>query len=560
MLVAASAAALRADYDAEASARKVDYYFLEGLRQRALGHEDLSAAMMARALELSNDKSVREAYETGGRMMLFGSQNRDSIVFARGLELCETYFDKHPDDVFAGSYLANYHAGANHVDRAIAIYETLAKTKPDNVALTAGHADMLLRARRLDEAIGLYRKLEKTMGRNPAITQRIINVLIWQGDTVAAIAEADDLINALPRSVEALQLGASAASEFGRNDLALGYIERAKQLDPTNGTTYYYAANVYKAMGRNDDYDQAIKAAITGDDIEPDAKIELLRYYISEEIDKEEGSSKIDPLFESLIAQYTHDYQIRHIYTSYLATQKRWSEAAEQLSHAVAVSPENPEDFILLARLYGSADNYDGLLEATVNGLEHHPDYIELYQLQAAAFMRKENLNAASATLERALALDSIAPDERSDIYRDIADIGQRTDAPRDSIVANYERALKLNPENDLAMNNYAYWLSTIDGGDLLRAKELISRAVVFEPGSSTYYDTFAWVCYRLGDLENAKRYIDMAILFDKSELSGNTESMAEMLGHAADIYESLGQHDKADEYRTRAARLTDDE
>ena len=185
-------------------------------------------------------------------------------------------------------------------------------------------------------------------------------------------------------------------------------------------------------------------------------------------------------------------------------------------------------------------------------GLEHHPQVVDLYLLQAGVFSRKENYDAALTSLRRALSVDSLSTAERADIYRSMADLGQQSELMADSVAAYYELSLKTNPEDDLTMNNYAYWLSTVEGGDLLRAKDLISKAVVFEPGSATYYDTFAWVCFRLGDLENAKRYIDMALLFDKSDRENNPESLNEILGHAADIYQALGQLDKANEYRQR--------
>ena len=54
------------------------------------------------------------------------------------------------------------------------------------------------------------------------------------------------------------------------------------------------------------------------------------------------------------------------------------------------------------------------------------------------------------------------------------------------------------------------------------------------------------------GDLENAKRYIDMALLFDKSDRENNPEALDEILGHAVDIYQALGQLEKANEYRQR--------
>lgn len=548
----AAQAAAPSTYDSEARSRKSDYYFMEALRQRALEREDLALAMMNRALELNDVKTEGEAYELGIRLMLLGRTTRDSLLYDRGLQLCEGYFEKHPSDMFAGDQLAQYHAASGNVGRAIEIFDTLQSFYPTNALITANHADMLLRAQRLGEAIDLYRNLEKVIGRNPSLTQRITNVMIWQGDTVGALAEIDGLIAAQPRSVDALQLGAAAASQFGRLDRALDYIDRAKELDPTNGTTYYYAANVYRMQGRTEDYDNAIRGAITGDDLERDAKIDLLRYYLESELQKDSVSEKIDPLFESLADQYTHDYQIRMLYMSYLASQKRWRPAAEQLELAVSVNPADPHDFLVLARLYGSADDLNGVLNATETGLTHHPRSIELYQMQAAVLSRKKNYQAAEATLRRALEVDSVSAKERADLYRDLADLGQQTGAPRDSIIAGYERALELNPENDLAMNNYSYWLSTIEGGDLLRAKELIAKAIMYEPASPTYCDTYAWVAYRLGDLETAKRYIDMALTFDRSYLENNPEALDETLGHAADIYQALGQLEKANEFRQR--------
>ncbi|MDE7335979.1 MAG: hypothetical protein K2N10_06680, partial [Muribaculaceae bacterium] len=352
----------------------------------ALDREDLALAMMNRALELNDVKTDDEAYELGIRLMLLGRTTRDSLLYDRGVQLCEGYFDKHPSDMFAGDQLAQYHAASGNVGRAVEIFDTLQSFYPTNALITANHADMLLRAQRLGEAIDLYRNLEKVVGRNPSLTQRITNVMIWQGDTVGALAEIDGLIASQPRSVDALQLGAAAASQFGRLDQALDYIDRAKELDPTNGTTYYYAANVYKLQGRTEDYENAIRGAITGDDLERDAKVDLLRFYVESEWQKDSASAKIDPLFESLADQYTHDHEIRMLYMSYLASQKRWLQAAEQLEMAVSVDPADPKDFLMLARFYGSADDLNGVLNATETGLIHHPRSIELYQMLAAVY------------------------------------------------------------------------------------------------------------------------------------------------------------------------------
>ncbi len=512
------------NYDSESRGRKSDYYFLEALRQRALGHEDLATAMMGRAYELDASKTDREAYELGSRTMIFAGQERDSLLFEQGVKLCEDYYGAHPDDVFVGSYLASFYVSNRNVERAKQIYDHLVKLKPNNPALTANYADILMHTQELDEAIKVYRNLEKSVGRNPALTQRITNVMVWQGDTVGAMAEIDDLIAAQPRNVEALLLGATAAAQFGLSH-------------------------------RLQDFEQRIDNAITDEDYDRDDKVELLRYSVASEMRRDTLSPRAGNLFESLVNQYPNDYELRMLYMSYLATNKQWLAAADQVEHAIAIRPDDPGDFELLARFYGSADDIDGVMRAARRGLEHHPQEIDLFTLLSAAQSRQKDYSGALETLKDALKVDSLSNEQQADLYRSMGDVAQQTGAPNDSILGYYNRALELNPDDDLAMNNLAYWLSTTDGGDLLRAKELIAKAVINEPGSATYYDTYAWVCYRLGDLENAKRYIDMAILFDKSD----GEGIDEIFEHAADIYQSLGQLEKAKEFRERSKHESND-
>lgn len=526
IVIGVAAMSLRAgdSYDSASRARKSDYYFLEAMRQRALGREDLATAMMARAHELNTSKNEREAYELGSRTMIFASQERDSLLFAKGVRLCEAYYNAHSDDAFVGSYLASYYVSSGNLDRAKRIYGNLVRLKPNNPALTANYADILMRTQELDEAIAVYRNLEKAVGRNPALTQRITNVMVWQGDTLGAMAEIDDLISAQPRNVEALLLGATAAAQFGLAD-------------------------------RVADFDKRISRGIEGDDYDRDEKVELLRYSVSAEMRRDTISERAGSMFRTLVGQYPNDYELRMLYMSYLATNKQWLQAADQVEHAIDVRPDDPGDFELLARFYGSANDLDGVLRTTERGIDHHPQAIGLYMLRSAVLSQRNDYSGALETLTGALSIDSLSEVARGELYRTMGDVAQQSKEPDDSVRAYYERALELNPDDDLAMNNLAYWLATVDGGDLLRAKDLISKAVIFEPGSATYYDTFAWVCYRLGDLENAKRYIDMAILFDKSGEDG----LDEILGHAADIYDALGQLEKAKEFRERIVKDEED-
>ncbi len=561
MALTALAAAARADnYDAEADERKADWLFMQALEQKFAGNDDAHLALMNRALELTPDKTGREAYEAGVRNLLIAGYQGDSVAFSQALELCDGYFRAHPSDSYAGAYIARVYADIKQPDRAIEIYETLEKHRPNSTALVANHAELLLNIERFDEAIGLYRQLEKSLGRSPMLTQRISNIYLWKQDTVAAMAEVESYIAENPKNIEALHLGAAAATKFGNTRRALDFLEKAKKLDPTNGNTYYYAADAYRKLGMRKEYDEAIVGAVGGTELERDAKVELVRYYLSEELDSIAASDKAEAVLGLLVKQYPRDYQIRVIMMSYYASNSLWLQAAEQMAEAIAADPGNPDDFMTLSRLYYTAEEKQQAIETLNRGIAQHPAYPDLYSLLGGLYTLQEQYDSAAATLSRALEIETLTPAERSDLLRDFGDLIQK--APELGTPDDYyDRALAENPDNDLAMNNYAYYLADgKEGGDLLKAKEMIAKAVIYNPGSSTYYDTYAWVLFRLGDLQGAKRYIDLAITSDRSVEEGDESSLAEVLLHAGDIYNAIGQRDKAINYWKRVAELDNEE
>lgn len=553
-VIIASAASVCADYDADAAERKADLYFMEGMRQRALGNEDAHFSLLNRAYELTPDKSGREAYEVGVRKLYFALMSSDSVGSKNALSMVNDYFAAHPADVYAGSYLANHYVREGRLNEAVAIYEVMEKHKPDNISLVGNHAELLTRSERFDEAIELYKRLERSLGKNIATTQRICNIKIWQGDTVGAFEEIDTLIALQPRSIDALQMAASAASAFGFPEKALAYLERAKAIDPTNGTTYYYAANAYKELGREQEYEDAIISAIMGDELGYDAKLELLRYYISEVLDSEKFEETLAPIFDTLISQYPRDYALRKVYASYFIVLNRFGDAAEQVELAIDFDPSNIEDYSTLARLCVSSDNFPKAAEVLKRGIALAPQNIELCELLSGVYLLSENYNEAIAVLNDALTIQTLTGMERSRLLCGIADAMQNMPERESEAAAVYEEALAADFSNSLAMNNYAYFLAT-HRGDLLKAKDLIGRAVLYNPGSATFYDTYAWVMFKLGDLQEAKRYIDLAILSENDSYGEDVaEVSAEILDHAAQIYEALGQYDKANEYRSRIA------
>ncbi len=100
-----------------------------------------------------------------------------------------------------------------------------------------------------------------------------------------------------------------------------------------------------------------------------------------------------------------------------------------------------------------------------------------------------------------------------------------------------FEKALELDPNNHLAMNDYAYALAE-DNRELEKALRLIRRAIAIKSDIGAYHDTHGWVLYRLGRYEEALRELRIAVQ--------TAPDTAELRYHLAAVYAKLGQKDDA--------------
>jgi len=101
-----------------------------------------------------------------------------------------------------------------------------------------------------------------------------------------------------------------------------------------------------------------------------------------------------------------------------------------------------------------------------------------------------------------------------------------------------YEKVIEKDPQNYMAMNNYAYYLS-LRGLKLELAEKMSGSVIQNNPDNATYLDTYAWVLFKKKDYKLAKFYIESAI-------SNDTDSSAVLIEHYGDILFYLDEKEKA--------------
>jgi tetratricopeptide (TPR) repeat protein len=116
-----------------------------------------------------------------------------------------------------------------------------------------------------------------------------------------------------------------------------------------------------------------------------------------------------------------------------------------------------------------------------------------------------------------------------------------------DGAIDAYERLLRIDEDSVTALNFIAYTLAD-ENRDLGRALDYANRAVELEPDNPLLRDTLGWAHFRRGEIEEARRELDLAI-----ELGGDNPVILEHLG---DVLLELDRADEAISAWTRALEL----
>ncbi len=105
-----------------------------------------------------------------------------------------------------------------------------------------------------------------------------------------------------------------------------------------------------------------------------------------------------------------------------------------------------------------------------------------------------------------------------------------------------------MDSNNTVALNNYSYYLSERNER-LDQALIMSAKSNKLEPNQATYLDTYAWIYYKLERYEEAKTWMEKAIVYGGS-------GSGVILEHLGDIHFKLGDIDEAIKFWKKAREV----
>ena len=562
------------DANARASKRLADFMYLTAVEQMsAMSNATAAAKLQSRAYEL-NPSDPTLAFAQGSLWSMYG----DSAQLAKAPDMIAAIYYANPGNLEAGmdaySMLASQKAGTA-ADR-LRLVKKLRDNFPDNNKVFLMLLDEYMQAvsPNNSEALDSVRSmLNSKISRDPEEPYYYIQLV----NSYNRAQKQDSVLSALnlitesfPREASLLVTVARTYMQLGDTIKAYSTLDKAELADSTNGDLWLARADIFKAKGDSAAYGEQIAKALRSTTLDVEAKGQLLYSYLSD------GSFGTDPddiedLILHLIEETPTEPQFHYLYAMWLENKKRYVEASEQM---ISVYDNEDEDDIRSLYTAGMLLNYGNEPQKAADlarkYLKKFPEETSLLSLLISSLLRAEKNSEALQELDKA-NLDSLPdPVVRSNFFLMQGDLYFQLDS-LDQGIAAYDKALKANPNNIMALNNYAYFLAK-GGRDLPKAAEMSYKAITAEPENPTYLDTYAWVLFKQLKYVEAKEYIDKTLaIYEKPEpgseakaktgspLEETEQISADVYDHAGDIYFMNQMHKEAVEFWQQALKLEPD-
>jgi tetratricopeptide (TPR) repeat protein len=593
----------KSDWDSDAKLRKADYVFMRACGANALDSIDTGSRLLARAA-LLNPEDVNIAGEQA--LLTLTDNSPDSVSLRRAYNQLNALFNSNPTDYNTGCMVGQLAGYLLDFGNEVRVWKTLdsifpAKTDP---AVNLANAYVKRYITNSDTAdfnrgIHIFERLERGTGKDKGLTSQKIRAYALRNDTAAIVREINSMLQAMPSDADAFLYAGSIYNNYGNDSAALANYKHACQIDSTNGRAFVSLANYYRQIGDSVAYDREVFQALQSQNLEFDAKYEIMRGYVSELYSDTTQWDRIENLFGVLQEENPGEAGVHLLYGAFKSTRDDSEAALEQFSYAMALDPSDSSIRMSVIQFATMCDSVDYMIDVAKKGIDLFPTNFYYPIMAASGYQQKKKYSDAVEVLE-SVNIDNVQNKKAvSNLLTTLGDNYYLEDS-LEAAFSTYERAIKLDPENYMAYNNAGYFLAE-SSRDLDKAIRYTRYAVLSEPQNATYLDSYAWALFKNKEYEKARENIDLALKYSNygidsdsmdavvdtiypdaeyipdadDDVEEDPEALAEfvnsvqfddssvsadILAHAGDIYFMCGEPDKALDFWKEALALKPDD
>ena len=471
------------------------------------------------------------------------------------LQEAETFLKKavalSPDNFWYRYTLAMMYVNTDRRELAVPVLEQLSADYPKKSDLQLDLINLYLSENDVEKALATLDRIDAIRGKNEIVGLTRAELKLKQPG-----AEPDSIYGELADYYEECRspriasiLGDYYAGTY-RDSLALRYYDEALAIAPDYTPAWYGKAGVYQMLRQYDRFFTSFSHVIRDPNVQTRAKAEYVDQLLANPQFVRTFAEDFEQMMLDLRSIHPDDPLISNLIGSYYYRTNRPQLSVEVMRESMERNPEIEDCALQYLLLLYTLQSWPELAEDATVAIQRFPTNQDLLQLRAIANNQQKNYEAAVEDYQAILKLNPRDTTVAKVTYASIGDTYYQLGDSKKAF-SYYEKALKIDPDYNPVLNNYAYYLS-LEGKNLKKAKEMSRKTITTEPDNPTYLDTYAWILHLLGDDIEAKA------LFKHAMLYGGKESRT-ILTHYAIVLEKLGETDLANIYYNQAKAMTED-
>ena len=462
-----------------------------------------------------------------------------------GREYLRKAVELDPSNYWYKQRLAILYESLGMDSEVMALYEDILKTHPDKVEIVYSLLSLYLKKGEYDKALGALNDLEALQGPSERIATTRHDILRSQGKLTEAAQALKDFNEKFSSPEVLTALGDYYLSEYD-DSLALASFDEALSLESTYIPAILGKAEVYRMTKNTALYFPYLNGFISDQTYTAYPKgmylTNVLRTSDPQYIRAREA--QFDSVFDTLVITHPSDSLALSTAGTYFYTTGRSDKALSLLKKNADLYPESSTQTSRYLTTLVYDKKWEEARDRAAAAWERFPDELIYPEIENIADFSLEDYGSVVTTCKKVI---SMHPKDTSVTIPFLSSMGDALyqGGNKKEAFKTYKKVLKIRPDYNPVLNNYAYFLS-LDGKKLAKAEKMSRETVITDPDNATYLDTYGWILHLQGKDAEAKKFFKRAMLY------GGKENPT-VMEHYAEVLEALGEDALARVYRSNS-------
>jgi tetratricopeptide (TPR) repeat protein len=517
-------------------------FFIEGTKLMALGDLEKSHFYFRKALDLSPEEPAIN-YKMA-EVLIKTNQAKEALPFAeKAVKLDE-------DNKYYALMLAEIYSNLKQPLKSAEILNQLTVDGDKNQQYNLDLASIYLTAQEYEKALIVLDRAEGYYGILEPITVQKQRIYLRKNNLNKAVEEGERLIEARPGNANYVLNLVEILYNNNRLEQALELVLGEIDKYPNQSELQMAAYALLKEKGQLEQANVFLKTAFASPDLDPEVKTKAYSTLLTD-IKTVEKETLLDFLETLMLEANPENAFVFGVMGERRMLAGENEAGMEYFKKSLLLNPKDPKRLEqVIVGTFGENSDFEETEKFTILGVDNFPQSAEFWFYDGVVkAARKKDLEAV-ASLQKALELNANKNPQLSQVAHGSLGSSLYNLGDKQKAFEEFEAALKLNPDDEQVLNNYAYFLS-LDKQELEKAKLMSEKVVKKFPKNGTFLDTHAWVLFQMGDYEAAKKY-----MFDA--LNSETEPSGVMLEHYGDILYHLDEKAEALIYWIKAEKTSE--